>query len=81
MQPCSDAARDAEDQTTRAELTEHEMAQEKLYLIWRSGMVQGVYIKAWADSLERLGGDCAYLFWLFRANPPLTYAHRTPGPP
>ena len=77
MQPCSDAARDGEDQTTRAELTEHEMAQEKLYLIWRSGVVQGAYIRAWANSLERLGGegDCAYLCWLFRIHPPLTYAH------
>ena len=74
MQPKSDAVRESEDQTTRAELTAHEEAQEKLYRIWRSGMVQGAYIRAWASSLERLGteGECAYLVWLFKTHPPLS---------
>ena len=74
MQPESDAVREGKDQTTRAELTEHELAQEKLYLIWRSGVVQGAYIEAWGNSLERLGaeGECSYLCWLFKTHPPLS---------
>ena len=73
MQPESDAVREGKDQTTRAELTEHELAQEKLYLLWRSGAVQGAYIGAWALSLERLEaeGECNYLCWLFRTHPTL----------
>ena len=78
MQPCSAAVRDGEDQTSRAELTAHEEAQEKLYLLWRSGMVQGAYIGAWARSLQRLAkeGECAYLLWLFRTHPPLATTHK-----
>ena len=57
-------------------LSEHEEAQEKLYVIWRSGVLQGqgAYIRAWASSLERLGaeGDCAYICWLFNTHPPLS---------
>ena len=74
MQPCGDATREGEDQTTRAELTQHEEAQEILYLLWRSGMVQGAYITAWAHSLERLAaeGECNYLCWLFKTHPLLS---------
>ena len=57
-------------------LSEHEKAQEKLYLIWRSGVLQGqnVYITTWARSLERLAleGECAYLQWLFETHPHLS---------
>ena len=55
-------------------LNEHEEAQEKLYLIWRSGVIQGAYIRAWANSVERLGaeGECNYLCWLFRTHPLLS---------
>ena len=57
-----------------AHLSEHEEAQEKLYLIWRSGVVQGAYIRAWANSVERLGaeGECNYLCWLFQTHPLLS---------
>ena len=73
MQPESDAVREGKDQTTRAELTEHELAQEKMYLLWRSGRVQGADVTAWARSLERLGAkaECSYLCWLFKTHPPL----------
>lgn len=74
MQPCGDAVREGKDHPTRAELTANEEAQEKLYLLWRSGVVQGAYIGAWALSLERLAaeGECNYLCWLFKAHPPLS---------
>ena len=59
-----------------AYLSEHEEAQEKLYVIWRSGVLQGqdAYIRAWANSVERLGveGECNYLCWLFRTHPLLS---------
>ena len=73
MQPKSDAVRGSEDQETRAELTEHELAQEKLYLIWRSGRVQATNVAEWAASLTRLQaeGDCIYFAWLMRAHPEL----------
>ena len=62
-------------------LSEHEKAQEKLYLIWRSGVLQGqnAYITAWARSLERLAteADCAYIHWLFETHPPLSDPHNT----
>ena len=74
MQSQSGAARAGENSPNRAELTEHELAQEKLYLMWRSGRVQGANVTAWARSLERLEaeGECAYLCWLFKVHPPLT---------
>ena len=74
MQPESGAACPAENSPDRAELTEHELAQEKLYLLWRSGRVQGANVTAWARSLERLGaeGECSYLCWLFKTHPPLS---------
>ena len=64
-----------------AYLSEHEEAQEKLYVIWRSGVLQGqnTYITAWARSLERLAteADCAYIHWLFETHPPLSDPHNT----
>ena len=62
-------------------LSEHEKAQEKLYLIWRSGVLQGqdAFITAWARSLERLAteAECAYIHWLFKTHPPLNDPHNT----
>ena len=71
MQPESGAACPAENSPDRAELTEHELAQEKLYLLWRSGRVQGANVTAWARSLERLGayGEFVYLCGLFKVHP------------
>ena len=73
MQSSSGAVCFGENQTARAELTSHEEAQEKLYLLWRSGRVQGARIETWARSLKRLAkeGECAYLLWLFRTHPHL----------
>jgi len=55
-------------------LSKHELAQERLYRLWRAGWVTGVYVQRWAQSLERLQdeeGDCDYLMWLLRTFPPL----------
>ena len=69
MQPaCSSICR-RED--TRPRITEHECAQEKLYLIWRAGMLDMTSAADWADSLARLQaeGECDYFCWLMRVNP------------
>ena len=54
-------------------ISEHELAQERLYRLWRAGWVTGVYVQLWAQSLERLQeeGDCDYLMWLLRTFPAL----------
>ena len=55
-------------------LTEHELAQEKLYLIWRAGRLTcPLYVQMWADSLGRLQleGECSYFCWLIQRRPPL----------
>ena len=74
LQSEGDALCGAANSEARADLECHERAQEKLYLIWRSGMLQGAYITAWARSLERLAteADCAYIHWLFEKHPPLS---------
>ena len=53
--------------------SQHELAQERLYRLWRAGWVTGGYVQLWARSLERLKGeeDCEYIMWLFRTFPPL----------
>ena len=54
-------------------LSQHELAQERLYRLWRAGWVTGGYVHLWARSLERLQGeeDCEYLMYLFRTFPAL----------
>ena len=55
-------------------LTEHELAQQTLYLIWRSGRLAcPVYGQMWADSLGRLQleGECSFFDWLVQRHPPL----------
>ena len=54
-------------------LSEHELAQERLYRLWRAGWVQGENVLLWAQSLERLSleGDCDYLIWLLQRFPRL----------
>ena len=56
-------------------LSEHERAQEKLYLIWRAGLLEMTSTAAadWADSLARLQeeGACDYFCWLMRVQPPV----------
>ena len=48
-----------------AELTESEQAQEKLYLIWRSGRLRDPLLQLWANSLQRdvEAGPLDYFAW------------------
>ena len=57
-----------------AEFTESEQAQEKLYLIWRSGILSGdpKLTQLWANSLSRLeveAGQLDYFVWLVQRHP------------
>ena len=54
-------------------LSEHELAQERLYRLWRAGWVRDEHVLPWAQSLERLQaeGQCDYIMWLFRGFPSL----------
>ena len=73
MQSQSAGACAAEDPQSRAELTEHERAQEILYLLWRSGRVRETNVAEWATSLTRLQaeGNCDFFAWLMRTHPEL----------
>ena len=62
---------------TRPPLSECEQAQEKLYLIWRSGRLRGdpLLVQFWANSLQRLdaeAGPLDYFAWLIRQHPQMT---------
>ena len=52
-------------------LSKHELAQERLYRLWRAGWVRGENVLLWAQSMERLQreGDCDYLVWLLQRFP------------
>ena len=54
-------------------LSKHELAQERLYRLWRADWVRGDNVLAWAQSVERLQreGDCEDLVWLLQRFPPL----------
>ena len=54
-------------------LSEHELAQERLYRLWRAGWVRGDNVLLWTQSLERLSleGSCDYLIWLLQWFPRL----------
>ena len=54
-------------------LSKHELAQERLYRLWRAGWVRGENVALWAQSMERLQreGDCDYLVWLLQQFPPV----------
>ena len=57
-----------------AGLSEHELAQEKLYLIWRGNYLTTVeLVEIWANSLLRLHseGYCTYFDWLVQPHPRL----------
>ena len=54
-------------------LSKHELAQERLYRLWRAGWVTEGDVQLWAQSLERLQKecDCGYLMWLLDTFPAL----------
>jgi hypothetical protein len=53
-------------------MSSHELAQERLYRLWRAGWAKDD-VQLWTQSLERLHGEgnCDYLMWLLRTFPPL----------
>ena len=54
-------------------LSKHELAQERLYRLWRAGWVTEEDVQLWAQSLKRLQGEgkCDYLMWLLATFPAL----------
>ena len=54
-------------------MSSHELAQERLYRLWRAGWVTKGDVQLWAQSLERLQGEgeCDYLMWLLDTFPAL----------
>ena len=57
-----------------AGLSEHELAQEKLYLIWRGNyLTTPELVQIWANSLLRLHEEdyCTYFDWLVQNHPRL----------
>ena len=54
-------------------MSRHELAQERLFRLWKAGWVTGVYVQAWAKSLERLQEEtnCDYLMWRLNRFPAL----------
>ena len=77
MQPACSSVCGRENPRPRDSLTdilsEHERAQEKLYLIWRAGLLEMTSNAAadWANSLARLQEEGAvdYFCWLMRVQP------------
>ena len=77
MQSRSREARSSADRQSHGDaqsLTECERAEEKLYLIWRSGRLRGdpILLQLWANSLQRLSteaGSLHYFPWLLQENP------------
>ena len=59
--------------TTDFPFSQHELAQERLYRLWRAGWITEGYAELWAQSVERLQGegDCEYLMYVFRTFPAL----------
>ena len=65
---------DSEAGSSSETLSEHELAQEKLYLIWRGNyLTTPELVQIWANSLFRLSqeGFCTYFDWLIQRNPRL----------
>ena len=64
--------RDTEDRTARL-LSQHELDQEYLYRLWKSGRINDEYVQMWAKSLTELQEEaqCDYFVWLMQQNPSL----------
>ena len=65
---------DTEDRTARF-LSQHELDQEYLYRLWKSGRINDEYVQMWAKTLTELQeeGQCDYFVWLMQQNPSLVY--------
>ena len=65
--------RDTED---GAELSQHELDQEYLYRLWKTGKITEKYVQIWAMALSELEKEspCEYFLWLLKLNPQLISA-------
>ena len=82
MQSQSNTIRDKGDTTTgvcdAALLSQHELEQELLYILWRDNRVRNC-IALWSLALSDLQREapCEYFAWLVKRNPPLVYPNAT----
>ena len=58
---------------TGALISQHELDQEYLYRLWKSGRVNEEYVEMWAKALSELQteSDCDYFVWLMQNQPML----------
>ena len=58
---------------TGALISQHELDQEYLYRLWKSGRVNEEYVEMWAKALSELQteSDCDYFVWLMKNQPML----------
>ena len=74
QQSCCDVGGtgDTEDRTARL-MSQHELDQEYLYRLWKSGRVNEEYVEMWAKALSELQteADCDYFTWLLKNQPAL----------
>ena len=65
--------RDTED---GAELSQHELDQEYLYMLWKAGRITKKYVQMWATALSELQAEanCDYFVWLMKNQPMLVNA-------
>ena len=64
--------RDLQDRTARL-MSQHELDQEYLYRLWKSGKINEEYVQMWANALTELQeeADCDYFVWLMQNQPML----------
>ena len=63
---------DTDDRTARL-ITQHELDQEYLYRLWKSGRINDEYVQMWAKALTELQDEspCDYFVWLMQNQPML----------
>ena len=66
---------DTEDRTARL-MSQHELDQEYLYRLYKSGRINEEYVQMWATALSELQAeaDCDYFVWLLKNQPMLVSA-------
>ena len=54
-------------------LSQHELDQEYLYRLWKSGKINDEYVQMWAKALTELQEEAQsdYFVWLMQQNPSL----------
>ena len=63
---------DTQDRTARL-LSQHELDQEYLYRLWKSGRITHAFVHLWGKALSELQAeaDCDYFAWLMLNQPVL----------